>query len=90
MALFWLLVVALTSQVAGYGLINLSLPRLPGAVTSVLLFAQPLITVIAAAVLLGERPSALQLLGVIALLLGVLVAAGAGRRSNVRATPGGG
>ncbi|MEA2536899.1 MAG: hypothetical protein QOF11_1133 [Chloroflexota bacterium] len=87
-ALFWLLVVALTSQVAGYGLINLSLPRLPGAVTSVLLLAQPLITVIAAAVLLGEHPSALQLLGVFALLVGVLVAAGAGRRSALSAAPG--
>ena len=40
-ALGWLLLVALTSQVAGYGLINLSLPRLPAAVTSVLLLAQP-------------------------------------------------
>ncbi len=72
----WLLLVALTSQVAGYGLINLSLPRLPAAVTSVLLLAQPFVTVSAAAILLGERPSALQLLGVAALLGGVVVAAG--------------
>ncbi len=78
----WLLVVALTSQVAGYGLINLSLPRLPAAVTSVLLLAQPVITVVAAAILLGERPSPLQLLGVVALLVGVLIAAGP-RRSSV-------
>jgi drug/metabolite transporter (DMT)-like permease len=77
----WLLAVALTSQVAGYGLINLSLPRLPAAVTSVLLLAQPVITVAAAALLLGERPSPLQLLGVVALLVGVLVAAGPRRRS---------
>jgi drug/metabolite transporter (DMT)-like permease len=83
-ALLWLLTVALTSQVAGYGLINLSLPRLPGAVTSVLLLAQPLITVVAAALLLGERPSGLQLLGVAALLVGVLVAAGP-RRTAVPA-----
>lgn len=76
----WLLAVALTSQVAGYGLINLSLPRLPAAVTSVLLLAQPVITVVAAAILLGERPSPLQLLGVVALLVGVLVAAGPRRR----------
>lgn len=82
-ALGWLLLVALTSQVAGYGLINLSLPRLPGAVTSVLLLVQPVITVVAAAILLGERPSPLQLLGVVALLVGVVVAAGPrrGRRS---------
>ncbi len=79
----WLLVVALTSQVAGYGLINLSLPRLPAAVTSVLLLAQPVITVVAAAILLGERPSPLQLLGVAALLGGVLVAAGPRRARQV-------
>ncbi len=70
---------ALTSQVAGYGLINLSLPRLPAAVTSVLLLIQPVITVVAAAILLGERPSTLQLLGVAALLVGVVIAAGPGR-----------
>ena len=78
-ALGWLLVVALTSQVAGYGLINLSLPRLPAAVTSVLLLIQPVITVVAAAILLDERPSTLQLLGVAALLVGVVIAAGPGR-----------
>ncbi len=83
-ALGWLLVVALTSQVAGYGLINLSLPRLPAAVTSVLLLAQPVITVVAAAILLGERPSTPQLLGVAALLVGVVVAAGPRRRPDQR------
>lgn len=83
-ALGWLLVVALTSQVAGYGLINLSLPRLPAAVTSVLLLAQPVITIVAAAILLGERPSLAQLAGVAALLIGVVVAAGPRRRSNRR------
>ena len=81
-ALGWLLLVALTSQVAGYGLINLSLPRLPAAVTSVLLLAQPVITVVAAAILLGERPSPFQLLGVAALLVGVVVAAGPRRRAE--------
>ncbi len=79
-ALGWLLAVALTSQVAGYGLINLSLPRLLAAVTSVLLLAQPLITVGAAALLLGERPSSLQTLGIVALLGGVVIAAGPRRR----------
>jgi len=70
----WLLVVALTSQVAGYGLINVSLPRLPAAVTSLLLLTQPVVTVVAAAVLLSEAPSPLQLLGVALILGGLLVA----------------
>lgn len=70
----WLLVVALTSQVAGYGLINVSLPRLPAAVTSLLLLTQPVVTVVAAAILLSEAPSPLQLLGVALILGGLLVA----------------
>lgn len=70
----WLLVVALTSQVAGYGLINVSLPRLPAAVTSLLLLVQPVVTVVAAAILLGEAPSPLQLFGVALILGGLLLA----------------
>jgi drug/metabolite transporter (DMT)-like permease len=70
----WLVVVALTSQVTGYGLINVSLPRLPAAVTSLLLLVQPVVTVTAAAVLLSEAPSPLQLLGVALILGGLLVA----------------
>jgi drug/metabolite transporter (DMT)-like permease len=73
-ALWWLLVVALTSQVAGYGLINVSLPRLPAALTSLLLLVQPIVTVIAAALILGEAPSALQLTGCALILGGLLVA----------------
>jgi drug/metabolite transporter (DMT)-like permease len=60
----WLLVVALTSQVAGYGLVNVALPRLPAALTSILLLAQPVMTVVVAAIVLAEAPSLLQLLGV--------------------------
>jgi len=70
----WLLAVALTSQVAGYGLINVALPRLPAALTSLLLLVQPIVTVLAAAVLLGEAPSTLQLAGVGLILGGLLVA----------------
>jgi drug/metabolite transporter (DMT)-like permease len=70
----WLLVVALTSQVAGYGLVNVALPRLPAALTSLLLLVQPVVTVVAAALLLGEAPSPLQLGGVGLVLGGLLVA----------------
>ncbi len=73
-ALWWLLVVALTSQVAGYGLINVSLPRLPAALTSLLLLVQPIVTVIAAALILGEAPSPLQLAGCGLILGGLLLA----------------
>jgi drug/metabolite transporter (DMT)-like permease len=70
----WLLLLAITSQVAGYGFINISLPRLPAVLTSVLLLAQPVATVILSAILLGESPSPGQLLGVAALISGLAVA----------------
>lgn len=73
-ALFWLVALALTAQVAGYGLINVSLPRLPAALTSLLLLVQPVGTVIAASILLAEAPSPLQLLGVALILGGLLFA----------------
>jgi drug/metabolite transporter (DMT)-like permease len=70
----WLALLALTSQVIGWLLISVSLPRLPAALTSVLLTIQPIGAVILAVVILGERPSALQLTGVAVVLAGVLLA----------------
>lgn len=75
----WLIVLALTAQVAGWLLISVSLPRLPAAVTSVLLTIQPVGSVVLAMALLGEDPSALQLGGVALVLAGV-VAVALGRR----------
>jgi drug/metabolite transporter (DMT)-like permease len=73
--LAWLALLALTSQVLGYLFITVSLPRLPAAVGSVLLLVQPVGTLIFAALLLGERPSPIQLAGVALVLGGVAVAA---------------
>ncbi len=70
----WLVLVALTSQVGGYLLISSSLPRLPAALTSSILLAQPIATVALAAVLLGESPSIFQLGGVALVILGLAVA----------------
>jgi drug/metabolite transporter (DMT)-like permease len=77
----WLLVLALTSQVLGWLLITVSLPRLPAVATSVLLTLQPAATVVFAAILLGEDPSLLQLVGAGAILAGLVVAS-TGRRSR--------
>lgn len=71
----WLIVLALTSQVLGWLLISASLPRLPAALTSVLLTVQPVGSVALAALIFDESPSGLQLVGV-ALVLAALVAAG--------------
>ena len=57
----WLVLLALTSQVLGWLLISVSLPRLPAALTSVLLLVQPVGAVALAVLILDEQPSALQL-----------------------------
>jgi drug/metabolite transporter (DMT)-like permease len=79
----WLILLALSSQVLGWLLITVSLPRLPAGVTSVLLTLQPVCSVLFAAVLLGEDPSQLQLLGVAAILGGLLLASAARRGREV-------
>ena len=68
------LLLALTSQVVGWLLISVSLPRLPAALTSVLLLVQPIGSVALGVLILDEQPSALQLLGVVVILGGVLLA----------------
>ncbi len=70
----WLATLAVTSQVVGWLLISVSLPRLPAALTSVLLLIQPVGAVGLAVLILGERPSVVQLAGVVVVLVGILVA----------------
>jgi drug/metabolite transporter (DMT)-like permease len=70
----WLITLALTSQVLGWLLITVSLPRLPAALTSLLLTIQPVGSVALAAIIFAESPSALQLAGVAMVLAGLLVA----------------
>jgi drug/metabolite transporter (DMT)-like permease len=70
----WLVVLALSSQVLGWMLISVSLPRLPAVLTSILLMLQPMCTVLLGAVLLSESPSAIQLSGVAIVLAGVAYA----------------
>ncbi len=71
----WLLTLALTSQVLGWLLIGTSLPRLPAALTSMILTVQPVGSVALAALIFGESPSGLQLVGV-GLVVAALLAAG--------------
>jgi drug/metabolite transporter (DMT)-like permease len=76
----WLILLALTSQVFGWLLISVSLPRLPAAHTSVMLTFQPVCSVLFAALLLGESPSWLQLVGASCILAGLVVASLQARR----------
>jgi drug/metabolite transporter (DMT)-like permease len=83
----WLVLLALSSQALGWLVIAVSLPRLPAALTSVLLTLQPVLSVLFAAAILAEAPSALQLLGVAGVLAG-LVLASSGRRARAPASAG--
>jgi drug/metabolite transporter (DMT)-like permease len=68
----WLITLALSSQVLGWLLISVSLPRLPAALTSMILTIQPVGSVVLGIALLGEEPSALQLLGAACILAGLV------------------
>jgi drug/metabolite transporter (DMT)-like permease len=69
----WLVTLALTSQVLGWLLISASLPRLPAALTSVLLTIQPVGSVLLGVLIFSESPSGLQLVGVAAILTGLVI-----------------
>src|SRR5438874_3459325 len=84
----WLLTLALTSQVVGWLLIAISLPRLPAALTALLLTVQPVGSVALAALIFTESPSGLQLAGMVLVLLGLLVATAPRRRPRVYAIAG--
>ena len=70
----WLALLALSSQVAGWLLISMSLPGLPAVTTSILLTLQPVCSVLFAAAIIDESPSALQLGGAACILAGLVTA----------------
>jgi drug/metabolite transporter (DMT)-like permease len=74
-ALGWLLTLAVTSQTVGWLFITSSLPRLPRAVSSLMLLLQPVAALGLAALVLSERPTWLQLLGALLICGGVLTVA---------------
>ena len=83
----WLVLLAFSSQVVGWLAITVSLPRLPAAMSSLLLTFQPIGSLLAAAAIFGESPSGLQLLGTAALLGALITAAVPGRRSAAGLAP---
>ena len=70
----WLITLAFSSQILGWMIISATLPRLPAAMTSLLLTVQPIGTMGLAALIFGEDPSGLQLAGVLLVMVGLLVA----------------
>jgi drug/metabolite transporter (DMT)-like permease len=83
-SLVWLALLGLTSQSLGYLLISLSLPRLPAVLTSIILLSQPVMTVCLSIVLLAEKPSPVQLLGVALVIGGIAIATLAGSGGRLR------
>lgn len=73
-AIGWLALLALTSQVIGWLLITVSMPRLAAGMIGALLLIQPAGSVALSYLFLGEHPSELQLAGVILMLAGVVIA----------------
>ena len=84
----YLVVLALSSQALGWLLISITLPRLPAALTSVLLTFQPVLSVLFAWAILEESPSTLQLGGVALVLSGLLIVSAARRQARRAAEPG--
>lgn len=82
----WLVTLALTSQVLGWLLIAIALPRLPASLTSIVLTVQPVGSVVLGIVLLGEDPGPLQLAGVVVIVGGILVATRGDQRAARPAT----
>ncbi len=83
----WLILLALTSQVLGWLLITISLPRLPAALTSLLLTVQPIGSLALAALIFAESPSAIQLAGVVLVLAALLAVASQRPAPVAAATP---
>lgn len=83
-SLAWLALLGLTSQALGYLLISISLSRLPAVMTSMILLAQPVMTVGLAMVLLGEAPSSAQLAGVVLVIGGIAAATLGPSASRIR------
>ena len=67
----WLIALAVTAQVVGWLLIGFALPRLPAAETATIILLQPAMTIVWGALIFGERPSSLQVLGALVVLAGV-------------------
>jgi len=74
-SLGWLLILTLTSGIIGWLLITWSLPRMPAALSALVLLLEPAGALVLADLVLGQRPSLLQVAGAALVCGGVLVAA---------------
>lgn len=83
----WMLTLAMGSQVVAWLMITASLPRLPSAVSSLILTLQPVLSVLFGALILAERPTAVQLLGVLLVIAAVAWAGARPRTPRLLTSP---
>lgn len=84
----YLVALALGSQVAGWLMITYALPRLAALETSLLMLLQPMVSLVLGALILGERISGIQGLGIFLVISGVAYVSMKGAtRSNDEGSP---
>jgi drug/metabolite transporter (DMT)-like permease len=71
----WLIALAVGAQVIAWLMIAYALPRLPAVETATIILIQPALTMLWGAVIFGERPSTLQIVGAVIVLAGVALVA---------------
>lgn len=80
---------ALTSQVMAWLLVNHALGHLPAAAASIALVGQPIVTTIWAWLLLGEKLTTMQAVGGVLSLAGILIVQLTANRSSAKMTNSG-
>jgi drug/metabolite transporter (DMT)-like permease len=68
---FWILMVTITGQLIGQALMTYSLAHLPATFVSVSMLAQVILSAVQAAIIFGEQPGPVQLIGSAVVLAGV-------------------
>lgn len=74
-SLGWLLVLMVLCGIVGWLLITSALPRLPAALSSLLLLLEPAGAMVLAAIVLGQRATLIQIAGAVLVCGGVLIVA---------------
>ncbi|MFQ3320970.1 MAG: DMT family transporter [Candidatus Poseidoniales archaeon] len=83
----WIIILALTCQVAGWIAIAFALPRLPAAHTSFAVLLQPILSLIWGVILLSENPSIKQTIGIFLVLLSIMAVTVFGTVEDRKNTP---
>lgn len=82
----WLIVIGIATHALGWLLITYALPRLPALETSILILAQPMLAVVWARLIVDERLSPIQLIGVALVLGGLVIVSGRSTMAPEEAT----